>query len=384
MILVVVPSAPDGDAAVSPARLVAGLPLLTRIVRAATAAGYEHVFVRDAGPATGHLLGGTGAVVLTPSTPLPPLSKRRIVVVAANVVPQSRWLRGLLEMPIEPERLYADGACAMAVETERAGEVLRAAARAPSAAALVAELARLFAREALPLTADGRFPLASAGDVATAETWLLRSLIKRNEGFMSRHFERRISLAITRRLVATPVTPNMMTLTSVVIGLAGAPFFLSSAPAFQVAGALLFLTHSVLDGCDGELARLKFQQSRVGAMLDYWGDNVVHVAVFVCIAVGWALSAGTAWPLVLGAVAAAATLGSAALMFAHTAEDRAVGAESPGATRLTAALANRDFIYLVIVLAAFGNASWFLAVTAVGAPAFLLVALWNRHHGRLR
>jgi len=140
----------------------------------------------------------------------------------------------------------------------------------------------------------------------------------------------------------------------------------------------------VLDGCDGELARLKFQQSRVGAMLDYWGDNVVHVAVFVCIAIGWALSAGTAWPLGLGAVAAAATLGSAALMFAHTAEDRAVGAESPGAARLTAALANRDFIYVVIVLAAFGKVSWFLAATAVGGPAFLLVALWNRYHGRLR
>jgi len=133
MILVVVPSAPDGAAAVSPARVVAGLPLLTRIVRAATAAGYEHVFVRDAGPATRDLLGGTGAVVLTSSTPLPPLSKRRIVAVAANVVPQSRWLRALLEMPIEPERLYVDGACAMAVETERAGEVLarRPARRAP-------------------------------------------------------------------------------------------------------------------------------------------------------------------------------------------------------------------------------------------------------------
>src|SRR5260370_15084218 len=249
-------------------------------------------------------------------------------------------------MPIGPERLYVDGACAMAVETERAGEVLRAAARAPSAAALVAELGHVFAREALPLTADGRFPLASAGDVAAAETWLLRRLIKRNEGFMSRHFERRISLAITRRLAATPVTPNIMTLTSVVIGLAGAPFFLSSAPAFQVAGALLFLTHSVLDGCDGELARLKFQQSRAGAILDYWGDNTVHVAVFVCIAIGWALRAGTAWPLVLGAVAAAAPLGSGALMFAHTAPGPAGNADRPGPARLSAAPAHPGFHFL--------------------------------------
>src|SRR2546426_3192414 len=38
------------------------------------------------------------------------------------------------------------------------------------------------------------------------------------------------------------------------------------------------LAHSILDGCDGELARLKFQHSRWGAVLDFWCDNVVHVA----------------------------------------------------------------------------------------------------------
>ena len=103
---------------------------------------------------------------------------------------------------------------------------------------------------------------------------------------MSRHVERRVSLAVTRRLVETSVTPNAMTLISVAIGLLGALGFLSPAPAFQLAGALLFLTHSILDGCDGELARLKFLESRWGAALDFWGDNVVHVAVFAALAVG--------------------------------------------------------------------------------------------------
>src|SRR2546429_9887154 len=92
-----------------------------------------------------------------------------------------------------------------------------------------------------------------------------------------------ISLAPTRLLASTSVTPYMMTLTSVAVGLAGAPFFLGEAPALQLTGAMLFLAHSVLDGCDGELARLKFQQSRRGAILDFWGDNTVHVAVFICM-----------------------------------------------------------------------------------------------------
>ena len=48
IMLVVVPSVGDGLPAISPARVVAGLPLLRRIVLAATAAGFARVMVRFA------------------------------------------------------------------------------------------------------------------------------------------------------------------------------------------------------------------------------------------------------------------------------------------------------------------------------------------------
>ena len=56
---------------------------------------------------------------------------------------------------------------------------------------------------------------------------------------MSRHFERRISLAITRRLASTRITPNAMTLVSLAVGLGSAPFFLSRRPAGSSRGAHL-------------------------------------------------------------------------------------------------------------------------------------------------
>jgi phosphatidylglycerophosphate synthase len=270
------------------------------------------------------------------------------------------------------------------VDFRDVGAVVAAAARCPSAEALIVELRRMFPEVSWPLAPDGRFPIATPGDLAGAEAWLLRSLIKQREGFMSRHFERRISLALTRRLAASTVTPNEMTVVSLAIGLASAPFFLSSSPGWQLAGALLFLAHSILDGCDGELARLKFQQSRWGAILDFWGDNTVHVAVFASIAIGWSLAIGTAWPLLAGAIAVAATLGSAAAMFQRLAEDRPTAGGSPGA-RLVDDLATRDFIYLLILASAFGKAAWFLVVVAAGAPVFLVVALWlDRRRGRVR
>jgi phosphatidylglycerophosphate synthase len=287
-------------------------------------------------------------------------------------------------MPIEAETLHVDASMTAIVETGDLAVVIAAAARYASAEALMVELRRTFAEDRRTLDPGGRFLLATARDVADAETWLLRSLIKQREGFMSRHFERRISLALTRRLATGTVTPNEMTVVSLAIGLASAPFFLSSSPGWQLAGALLFLAHSILDGCDGELARLKFLQSRRGAILDFWGDNTVHVAVFASIAIGWSLAVGAAWPLVPGAIAVASTLGSAAAMFQHLVEDRPTAGGS-SAARLVDGLATRDFIYLLILAAAFGKAAWFLVVAAAGTPSFLLLALWLDHRrGRVR
>src|SRR5262249_53932657 len=264
------------------------------------------------------------------------------------------------------DTLYVDSSLAAVVETSDPATVIAAAAKSVSIDALLVGLRRTFSEAELPLDPRGRYPVVSRSDVAGAETWLLRSLIKTREGFMSRHFERRISLALTRRLSTTSITPNAMTLVSVTIGLASAPFFLSSLPAWQLAGALIFLSHSILDGCDGELARLKFLHSRLGALLDFWGDNLVHVAVFSCIAIGWSLDVGAAWPLVIGGIACLATLASAGVMFERTAQDRASNG-SAGA-RLIDRLANRDFIYLLILVSAFGKARWLLVTVAAGAP----------------
>jgi phosphatidylglycerophosphate synthase len=244
---------------------------------------------------------------------------------------------------------------------------------------------------------SGMLRLRGPQDIPGAEAWLLRGLIKESEGFMSRRVERPISLAITRRLVSTRVSPNTMTAVSLALGLLAAPFFLSAAAGFQLAGALLFWWHSVLDGCDGELARLRFQESRWGGLFDFWGDNVVHAAVFLCMGAGWALAAGAAWPLLLGAAAAAGALGSAGFVA------RSVMRENPGdgplftsvaparasrLSRLLDAVGQRDFIYVVVAFSALGKAAWFLVLAALGAPVFFLLMVWSARaearRGRVR
>ena len=49
-------------------------------------------------------------------------------------------------------------------------------------------------------------------------------------------------------------------------------------------------------------------------------------------------------------------------------------------SRVADALSRRDFIYLVLILSAFGKADWFLVSSAIAVPAFFLALVavaWN-------
>jgi phosphatidylglycerophosphate synthase len=361
VLLVAPPRVRDRDA-VTGHTIVGGMPLEQRIAKAGERGGFTRV-VRAASGAV------DAAAAAFPATTGP----ARVVVAPANVIPQAAWLRRFPGCSVDRDTLYADDSGVALIETDDPRALLAAVASHPRDADVLDAVRKRAVREvAVAFEPWGRFVISSRDDLRAAESWLLRSLIKPSEGFMSRHFERRLSLAVTRRLAPTSVTPNMMTVVSLVIGLGSAPFFLASTPVRQVTGALLFLLHSILDGCDGELARLKFMESPGGARLDFWGDNAVHVAVFSAMAIGAAISHGSWWPLAVGAIAVASVLATAA-----TLSDRFLGGPSAavGPEAVINAMAHRDFIYLIVLLSFFGKAAWFLAIAAVGTPLFLAIAL---------
>ena len=199
--------------------------------------------------------------------------------------------------------------------------------------------------------------LAGPTEDAAALDWLMGVGIKSQDGFMARYFDRHLSLAISRVLLDTPVSPNIMTLFSCVVGLVGTAFFLIHKETAHLAGAALVWLHSVLDGCDGELARIRFQESPWGAEIDFWGDNVVHLSLFACLALGFARADASVVPLVGGAVTIVGVVGSAILVHGRRQKNnvQAPSAEPPNEyspwTRLIVLLEQRDFIYLLLFLA---------------------------------
>jgi len=140
-----------------------------------------------------------------------------------------------------------------------------------------------------------------------------------------------------------------------------------------VLGALLLQLSTVIDCCDGEVARLKFLESTSGYYLDITCDNVVHIAVFIGIAWSGYQLMGQPYVLVLGGMAAFGTLIGFILMLA-TRHGHARQA-SAALERLIDGLANRDFSVLVVIGALTGTLQWFLWAVAIGANLFWLVVL---------
>lgn len=373
---------------------VLGLGLVQRTVMAARRAGYGQIYflARD------HVA-PPGIATIPDWSRLPaslvPSQMAPLLIAPAEILTETDWLERLGETRIQPAAWAAVPHRIVMLAATAAPDalaVLHAEGGAYDLAAVQDRLTRRFGSPvAFPVGIDPMVVVTSM-DVRIAERRLLRSLVKDADGFMARHVERPISLQIVRRLAGTAIRPNQITMVSVAIGLFGAPFFLSALWPWQTIGALLFLAHSILDGCDGELARLRFQESRWGGVLDFWGDNVVHIVTFACMAAGWSLSAAASWPLLLGATAVLGNLGSAAFVYwqlMRVKDDSGPLFTSVSMTpdrrlaRLLDAASRRDFIYLVLILALLGKSNWFLLLASLGAPIFFFLLVFLAMRERL-
>jgi len=140
---------------------------------------------------------------------------------------------------------------------------------------------------------DGRFWIDIDDPTAMdkAENHLLDQLKdKPNDGPVSRHLNRPLSVRISRYLTRVAVSPNQISLVSFLFFvLASGLFMLGGYPALA-AGGVLAQFASIIDGCDGEVARLKFQESSFGSWFDAVLDR--YADAFLLFGLTWHASAG--------------------------------------------------------------------------------------------
>ena len=98
------------------------------------------------------------------------------------------------------------------------------------------------------------------------------------------YLQRPIAGLIVRALYGAPVTPNHLTIVSIIFGVIGGA--LLAFPDAQLAAArICFYMKDIFDSADGQLARAKQQFSRRGRFLDSIGDFVVNLFLFGGISV---------------------------------------------------------------------------------------------------
>ena len=124
-------------------------------------------------------------------------------------------------------------------------------------------------------------------DRKNAELLICNKLKKDTDGPVSKILNRPISLRITKLLLKTGITPNQISVLSTVIGLVGASFFFSGEYFYLILGGILIHIHSIVDGCDGEVARLKLRQTKYGGWLDSVLDRYVDAAIIFGLAYGY-------------------------------------------------------------------------------------------------
>jgi phosphatidylglycerophosphate synthase len=124
-----------------------------------------------------------------------------------------------------------------------------------------------------------------------AGTLLFHSLRKPQDGIIAKLFNRPLSLPVSRVLSHTPLTPNQLSFINGLFAVAsgiilafghaklGLSLYISG-----LLGGILMQACSVYDGCDGEVARVKYQFTHFGDWLDTIVDDITNCLFFAGVA----------------------------------------------------------------------------------------------------
>ncbi len=88
------------------------------------------------------------------------------------------------------------------------------------------------------------------------------------------------------------ITPNMLTIVGIVVGMVAGHFFFYESLALNAVGMGMWVVSNMFDSADGQLARMTGQATQLGRILDGFGGNLVFLSIYVHICLHYALNGG--------------------------------------------------------------------------------------------
>jgi CDP-L-myo-inositol myo-inositolphosphotransferase len=127
-------------------------------------------------------------------------------------------------------------------------------------------------------------------DLCRAGWHLIKATGKPGDGIVSRHLNRHISMPISSALLHVPwIRPGHATILTAICALAMFAALVSGTVEGLLGGAVLFQIASIVDGVDGEIARVTQRSSRLGATLDTITDGFTNVGFIAGLAANLAM-----------------------------------------------------------------------------------------------
>ena len=189
-------------------------------------------------------------------------------------------------------------------------------------------------------------------------------------------------------LVKLPITPNQITTASLLLGVTGSIFFISSNFESQLIGSFIFFLSYILDNCDGEVARYKNLTSSFGEEFDTFVDWIVHAFFFATLGYGtWLETENLIW-LWVGLIASAgATINYFLVTFMlkfKDCEDQTQRANfdetmTQKIIYIFREIFRSDFCFIVILLTIIDYHWLLLPAAAIGTQIYWIMALISHH-----
>jgi CDP-L-myo-inositol myo-inositolphosphotransferase len=187
---------------------------------------------------------------------------------------------------------------------------------------------------------------------------------------IDRYIIRKISGFITWLLVKTPVTPNQVTIISLILGIVSAAFFSHGAHTCTIIAGMFYFVSTVFDQCDGEVARFKHKESEFGRAFDIIVDSIVNAAIVIGITIAIYKANGSGLTIVAGLLAMMGIVISLLLTTYFSSENK----KDTGTKEMLDKLNNKDFFYIIMLASViFNQMIWFLLIMAVGTNIYWIV-----------
>jgi len=184
----------------------------------------------------------------------------------------------------------------------------------------------------------------------------IQATTKSSDGIISRYLNRRISIYISKFFlrVYPEISPTTISFFCFFLALIGGSLFFFSLPFL---GGIIIQLSSIIDGCDGEIARIKKKSSKTGAfldsVLDRYADCFILIMVILYLQVHWSFPDLLPLMLVVGLLA---IVGS--MLISYTAAKSTL----LRSCEFNRTIEGRDFRYFVLMIGGIAAFFWYFSL----------------------